>query len=256
MQSQYKRLSDSQWEVIKESLPEQRKRQHSLREILDAIFWCLRVGNQWRNLPVEGFPKWQLVYYYFRSWKANGTLEKLNWSLNIKERKRQGKEESPSLLSIDSQSVKVAPFVSQETGVDGNKKINGRKRHIITDTLGLVWGVVVHGANQADGKMAERVVAPLLGYLDRMEKILADAAYEKVFMNWVSENLLGVELEISSKPPGSEGFVPVRWRWVTERAFGMFNFFRRLDKDHEKTPESAESWVLWHNCQVTINRLA
>jgi putative transposase len=110
----------------------------------------------------------------------------------------------------------VAPFVNKETGVDGNKKINGRKRHVITDTLGLVWGVVVHSANKADGSMAERVVAPLRGYLHRMETILADAAYEKVFMNWVNENLLGVKLEISSKPPATEGFVPVKWRWVTK----------------------------------------
>jgi putative transposase len=102
MQSQYQRLTDSQWEVIKEILPAQRKRKHSLREILDAIFLCLRVGNQWRNLPADGFPKWELVYYYFRSWKSNGTLERLNWQLNLKERKRQGKEESPSLFSIDS----------------------------------------------------------------------------------------------------------------------------------------------------------
>jgi putative transposase len=255
MQSQYRRLSDSQWEVIKEYLPEQRKRKHSLREIIDAIFWCLRVGNQWRNLPDEGFPKWQLVYYYFRSWKANGTLEKLNWKLNLKERKRQGKQPSPSLMSIDSQSIKVAPFIVKETGVDGNKKINGRKRHVITDTLGLVWGVVVHGANCFDGAMAHKVVAPLKGYLHRMEAILADAAYEKVFLEWVNENLLGVELQISSKPPAAEGFVPVKWRWITERAFGMFNFFRRLDKDHEKTTQSAESWVLWQNCQVILNRL-
>ena len=256
MQSQYKRLTDSQWEVIKEILPAQRKRKHSLREIIDAIFWCLRVGNQWRNLPAEGFPKWELVYYYFRSWKSNGLLERLNWQLNLKERKRQGKEASPSLMSIDSQSIKVAPFVARETGVDGNKKINGRKRHVITDTLGLVWGVVVHGANKADGTMAESVVAPLRGYLYRMETIFADAAYEKVFMTWVLENLRGVELEISAKPPGSEDFVPVKWRWVTERTFGLFNFFRRLDKDYEKTPESAENWVLWHNCQIIINRLA
>jgi putative transposase len=162
-------------------LPIKRKRQHSLRVIVDAIFYVLRVGNQWRNLP-DNFPKWELVYYYFRKWQSDGTLENLNWVLNRKERSRQRKEQSPSLLSIDSQSVKVAPFVGEETGVDGNKKINGRKRHVITDTLGLVWGVVVHGANKADGALAERVVAPLRGYLHRMGKILADAAYEKVFM--------------------------------------------------------------------------
>ncbi|MFT2011612.1 IS5 family transposase [Pontibacter sp. 13R65] len=255
MESQYKRLTDSQWEVVSQSLPIERKRVHSLRVIVDAIFYVLRVGCQWRNLPRESFPKWELVYYYFRKWQSDGTLESLNFSLNIKERARRGKEASPRLLSVDSQSVKVAPFVSEETGVDGNKKVNGRKRHVITDTLGLVWGVVVHSANKADGAMADRVVAPLRGYLHRMEKILADAAYEQMFMAWVGQNLLGVDVEISSKPPGTQGFVPVKWRWVTERAFGMFNFFRRLDKDHEKTPESAQSWVLWHNCQVILNRL-
>lgn len=254
MQSCYQRLTDSQWEVIKQYLPVQRKRQHSLREIVDAILWCLRVGSQWRNLP-ECFPKWPLVYYYFRQWQRDGTLEQLNWQLNIRERKRVKKKASPSLLCIDSQSIKVAPFVAQQTGVDGNKKVNGRKRHVVTDTLGLIWGVVVHAANQADGATAERVVAPLRGYLHRMKKILADAAYEKVFRDWVAENLRGVELEITSKPPEAAGFVPVKWRWVSERAFGLFNFFRRLDKDHEKTIESAQAWVLWQNCQLVLNRM-
>ncbi len=254
MQSCYQRLTDWQWEVIKEFLPVQRKRKHSLREIVDAILWCLRVGNQWRNLPTS-FPQWQLVYYYFRQWQGDGTLEKLNGHLNICERKRRQKEDSPSLWCIDSQSIKIAPFVSQQTGIDGNKQVNGRKRHVITDTLGLVWGVVVHAANLADGTTAERVVAPLRGYLHRMAKILADEAYRKVFQQWVAENLLGVELEISSKPPETEGFVPVKWRWVGERTFGWFHFFRRLDKDHEKTTQSAEAWVLWQNCQLILNRV-
>ncbi|RDC65450.1 transposase [Adhaeribacter pallidiroseus] len=126
MQSCYQRLTDSQWEVMKESLPTQRKRQHSLREIVDAILWYLRVGSQWRNLPAS-FPKWALVYYYFHQWQADGTLAKRNWHLNIWERKRRKKEDSPSLWCIDSQSIKVAPFVSQQTGIDGNKKVNGRK---------------------------------------------------------------------------------------------------------------------------------
>lgn len=155
----------------------------------------------------------------------------------------------------DTQSVKTAPFVSQSKGTDGNKKINGRKRHIITDTLGLIWAVIVHAAHQSDGVMAQKVVSPLQGYMHRMKKILADAAYEKVFLKWVNENLLGVELQISSKPPSTQGFVPVKWRWVGERTFGTFSFFRRLDKDHEKTIESSEAWILWQNCQIILNRL-
>jgi len=254
MQTQYKRLTDSQWENIKEYLPIQRKRKYDLRQITDGILWILRIGSQWRNLP-ESFPAWQSVYYYFRKWKNDGTLQKLNEGLNRKERKRLGKEPTPSMLSIDSQSIKAGPFIGWDRGIDGNKRINGRKRHIITDTLGLVWGVVVHAANLHDGTTAHQVVEPLAGYLHRLKKILADAAYEKVFRDWVYENMLGVELELSSKPPSTKGFVPVKWRWVTEQTFGRFNYFRRLDKDHEKTAHSSEAWVLWHNCQTIIYRL-
>ncbi len=185
MQTQHMRLTDPQWEIMKEYLPIQRKRKYDLRDIVDAILWYLRVGGQWRNLP-EGYPPYASVYYYFKRWKLNGTLENLNAYLNRQERKRQGKEETPSLLSIDTQSVKAAPFIQEERGVDGNKRINGRKRHVLTDTLGLVWGVVVHAANQADGTTAERVVTPLQGYLYRMKKILADAAYKHTFMDWAA----------------------------------------------------------------------
>lgn len=254
MQTQYERMTDSQWVNIKEYLPVQRKRKHDLRNIVDAILWYLRIGSQWRNLP-ECFPPWKSVYYYFRKWKKDGTLEKMNAGLNRKERARRGKEETPSMLSIDSQSVKCGPFVGEEKGIDGNKKVNGRKRHIITDTLGLIWGVVVHAANKPDGPNAHLVVKPLMGYLDRVKKILADAAYKTAFMDWVAENMMEVELEISSRPPTAKGFVPVKWRWVTEQTFGRFNFFRRLDKDHERTVESSEAWVLWQNCQTILYRL-
>lgn len=169
----------------------------------------------------ESFPEWHLVYYYFRSWKANGTLEKLNWQLNKRERNKQQKEETPSLLNIATQSTKVALFVHEQTWTDSNKKINGRKRHVITDALGLAWGVVEHGTNCYDGALALQVIAPLKVYRHRMETILADAAYEKVLMNWVKKNLLGVELKISSKPSATNGFVPVKWRWFTEKSFWL-----------------------------------
>ena len=254
MQTHYKRLTASQWENIKEYLPVQRKRKYDLREIVNGILWQLRIGAQWRNIP-DNFPPWESIYYYFRKWKKDGTLQKMNEGLNRKERKRQGKDSTPSMLSIDSQSVKLGPFINESRGIDGNKRINGRKRHVVTDTLGLVWGVVVHAANLPDGSMANQVIEPLIGYLDTMKKILADAAYKIEFMDWVAENVLGVEVEISSKPPSVKGFVPVKWRWVTEQTFGRFNFFRRLDKDHERTVQSSEAWVLWHNCQTILYRL-
>lgn len=179
----------------------------------------------------------------------------MNEGLNRKERIRQGKEPTPSMLNIDSQSIKAGSFVSRDKVIDGNKRVNGRKRHIITDTLGLVWGVVVHAANLTDSSTANKVIEPLIGYLHRLKKILANAAYEKNFRDWVYEHMLGVELELSSKPPTTKGFVPIKWRWVVEQTFGRFNYFRRLDKDHEKTVESSEAWIFWQNFQTILYRL-
>lgn len=254
MQIQFEELSDAQWQVIKEILKDNRKRKHNLRDVVNGILEILRTGTQWRNLNHSKLT-WQVIYYYFRRWKTNGTLERLNNGLNSKERRRQNKEETPSLLCIDSQSIKAAPFVSQDKGIDGNKLINGRKRHLIVDTLGLVWGVVVHAADIHDGIKAHLLIEHCLGYLERMKKILVDDAYKKVFYNWVQDNIIGLEVEFASKPPTERGFVPVKWRWVNERTFGWLNFFRRHSKDYEKTTKSAEAWVLWANCQIILNRL-
>lgn len=252
MKSKYKRLNAQQWEFMKIFLPEKTKGKYKLRNLADAILWILRVGSQWRNLPGY-FPKWESVHYHFKKWEGDGTLARLNFGLNMMERERQGKSATPSMLSIDGQSVKAGPLTSLAKGIDGNKKINGRKRHVVTDTLGLVWGVVVGPANEADGAVGQRVVKPLLGYLHRLKKVLADQAYTKIFSQWAQDTIIGLEVGISSRPPTEKGFVPVKWRWVTERTFGTFNFFRRLAKDYEKTPESQESWVLWQNCQIILN---
>ena len=254
MQTHFKELSDTCWQIIEENLKDRRKRKHNLRDVVNGILEILRTGSQWRNLnhPRVG---WQSIYYYFRKWKLDGTLERLNSELNKKERKRQGNHEIPSLLCIDSQSVKSVAFVSQDKGIDGNKHVNGRKKHIIVDTLGLVWGVVVHAADIHDGVKAHLLVEHCLGYLDRMQKILVDEAYKKVFYEWVQDHIIDLEIEFASKPPSQKGFVPVKWRWVNERTFGWLNFFRRHSKDYEKTAASTEAWVLWANCQIILNRL-
>lgn len=236
MQTQYVELTDTQWKIIEEILKDQRKRKHSLRDVVNGILAILRTGTQWRNLNHSSI-SWQVIYYYFRKWKNDGTLERLNSELNKQERKRQGKEETPSLLCaerrpIDSQSVKSVPFVNQDRGIDGNKYVNGRKRHVIVDTLGLIWGVVVHAADIHDGTKAHLLVEHCLGYLARMKKILVDDAYKKVFFDWVNDNIIGLEIEVASKPPTEKGFVPVKWRWVNERTFGWLNFFRRHSKDY------------------------
>jgi transposase len=170
MQTQFEELTDAQWQVIKEILKDNRKRKHNLRDIVNGILEILRTGTQWRNLNHSKL-SWQIIYYYFRRWKINGTLERLNSGLNAKERTRQNKEATPSLLCIDSQSIKSVAFVSQDKVIDGNKLINGRKRHLIVDTLGLVWGVVVHAADIHDGTKAHLLIEHCLVYLERMNRI-------------------------------------------------------------------------------------
>lgn len=136
------------------------------------------------------------------------------------------------------------------------KKINGRKRHALTDRFGLVWAVGVTSANTHDGTVGRQLVEPFLGYLHRLKKIVADMAYKKVFAEWV-DTLPTVELDVSSAPPSSDrGFVPLPIRWVTERTFAHLNCFRRLDKDHEKKPKSQETWILLANCQIILNRIS
>lgn len=145
MQTQFEELTDTHWQIIEDILKDHRKRKHNLRAVINGILEVLRTGTQWRNLNHK--ISWQVIYYYFRKWKANGTLERLNSELNKIERKRQGKEQTPSLLCIDSQTIKSVQFVNQQKGIDGNKHINGSKRHLMVDTLGLIWGVVVHAAD-------------------------------------------------------------------------------------------------------------
>lgn len=254
MQTQFTELTDSQWEVLKEVLPCQRKRKHNLRAILNGILYLHRTGGQWRNLPAI-FPPWKSVYYYFHRWSREGVWQMANDWVTELERLFWGKEVSASLVCLDSQSVKAAPFVHEERGIDGNKKVNGRKRHILVNTLGLVIGVLLSAANRPDGQMGIQLLKQCSARFGRLKKILVDEVYAGAFSQFARSEL-GVEVEISSRPPTSKGFVPIKKRWVNERTFGWFNFFRRLDKDHEKTTKSSESMILLANIQVILGRMA
>ena len=156
--------------------------------------------------------------------------------MNQLERKRQDKESTPSFVCIDSQSIKAAPFINQQGGLDGNKKVNGRKRHLLVDTLGLVWTFIVHAANIYDGTESPKLVKNILGYLHRLKKIMIDNAWKKVLLPWMESNILEIEVEFVSKPPTQKGFVAVKKCCANESAFGWYNFFRRLSKDYETTP--------------------
>lgn len=250
---QFEELTDCQWQCIADLFPEQVLCTHNLRTILNAIFWLLRTGAQWRNLDSK-YPVWSAVYHHFRKWKQDGRFEKINQRLNEIERYSEDREDKASVVCTDSQSIKVSSFIGEEVGVDGNKKIKGRKRHIVTDTMGLVIGVVVTSASSHDGTTGIRVFGNIKNLLVRTEKVLADGTYRGSFEAFV-EDTLNAEVEIASRPPSEKGFVPVKTRWVVERTFGWFNFFRRLAKDYEKTVESSAAWILLANSQIILSRI-
>lgn len=253
MIKQFRPLTDSQWEIIKYFLPIQRKREIDLRDVLNGIFYILRTGVQWRNLP-SCFPKWSAVYYYFDIWKKNDTFRAINLFLNMFDRYMQEDQRAgtPSLLLADSQSIKLNPFLSKERGIDGNKRVNGRKRQILTDTAGRIWEVVVHAANISDSIGGQGLLKRLDEYRERLEKIMTDSGYKEQFE--VCVKALELTFEVSSKPESTKGFVPIAKRWVVEQTFGCMNFFRRLAKDYEATTQSSEAWITLYNIARILNR--
>lgn len=252
MQEQFNELTDSQWQLIQKYLPVQRKRKHSLRNITNAILWLVRVGSQWRNMESK-YPRWQTVYYYFRRWKKSGIIEIIHDELVKIERKRQYRDESPSLGCIDTQTVKIAPFISEHKGVDGNKKINGRKRHLIVDTCGLIIAVIVHAGNISDTAGAKIIVEKVKNKFPRLTKILADEGYKTSVAEWIKLNFKWT-LEIVQKVEVPKGFLPQKNRWQVERTFSWLNFFRRLSKDYEKTTQSSEAMIQLALISIMLNR--
>ena len=252
MQIQFNELTDAQWLLIVPHLPTKRKRKHDLRIIFNAIFWINRTGCQWRNLDSR-YPYWQIVYYYFRTFTKLGIIDTINTELVKSERLRQGKCSEASANTIDSQTVKIAPFISEDKGIDGGKKINGRKRHVITDTLGLVIALVVTAANTHDGVIGCTLFNHVIHRFKNTKCIFADHSYQGQFQKLMDKN--SIKLEIAAKPESAKGFVPVKKRWVVERTFGWFNFFRRLAKDYERKIQNSESMIYLAQIQIILNRL-
>lgn len=253
MENKLNLLSDSQWEIIKKYLKGHRPRKHSLRTMVDAILHHTRVGGQWRYLE-SSFPTWQSVYYYFRIWKKNGTLGLIMKELVKLERIRQGRDPYPSAGAIDSQSVKVVAFVSEQTGIDGGKKVNGRKRHLLVDTLGLPLAIEVTAANTPDYLGGFELLAETDPEQQRLQLIRADQHYAKNFKEAAA--WFGIEVENTKKPNSKQGFVPQKGRWQVERSFSWMNFYRRLSKDYEKLPESSVAFIQLMFINIILARLA
>jgi len=231
-------LSTGQWQFIKQFLEATpRKRQHSLERIVEAIFYLVKTGCQWRMLPTY-YPKWQLVYYYFSKWRDSGIIEELLHKLREYLRIKKGKKAGATLGIVDSQSVKSGCNNAMK-GFDGNKKVNGRKRHIVVDSNGWLLAVLVHNANLHDSTMAIYLFRILKEAIHRITVILADGGYRgKLIEN--TKIKYGYILKIIPKAVGN---VVSPNRWIVERTFAWFSFQRRLSLDYEYLNETAEAMV-------------
>lgn len=247
-------LSDARWALIEPVLSAWRAARaeaglglaepvHDLREIVNAILYVNRAGCAWQLLPHD-FPPYKTVYDYYAKWEKEGVTEAVHALLRRRVRAAAGRDEQPSAAIIDSQSIRTSANVPESSqGIDAGKKIKGRKRHIATDTLGMLLVLLVTAASVQDTTGGRDVIDELAARQPGVVKAWADSGYQRSVAERGAAH--GIDVQVVRKEPGQKGFAPLPNRWAVERTFGWWMLHRRLARDYETLPERSRTMIFW-----------